>query len=583
MATGLPRYQTMGVQYADLPQVSVAPQRAAVSGLSQVEQALNQMTAYFQEQAVTEAKEAGMRYAAENPVTKEQVDAALGDPQALKIKGAGRIFQQTYQSTQAALLSNELLTEGKKQIAKMSAAIEAGGPVNLEAIEATLKDMSDGYASTIMALDPAQSVKLRASLATIGSALYMKAGEKAVERIKAQKSISFDDSLKADRAMIRDLLRMGLPAQELQKRLEILKQGYQDLSLFPDNKYLKEFDDVAQKEKIAFLVERGTSPEAGRESQAIRRAQKGDFGDASGIYASMDTDDQKKVQDGITARFQAISAAESREYTNDSRAADRILTGIYALTDIGQIDQEIKKLDEMAAPPSVVKNARDYKEALLTDGPKNDNLETFATLSRKAAASELTSAEVITARKNGRITNATAKAFLKDINNPSEAVAEGTRIFRRQSMITAENLPPEIDDKDGRAAASRAFAEADAALRIFASTPDPQTGAFPTEPEIKAKRIELSKDIDRAMLPVVRTQQEATLKTITTLIPDKYRKDAANNVMKIEDVVADPALYSRVIAAMKAGKVVPGQLAVIDAARQRYLRYQSIITEAAGR
>lgn len=577
MATGLPRYQTMGVQYADLPQVSTAPQRAAVAGLSSIERALDQMSAYFGNQAITEAEKAGARYAAENPVTKEQVDAALGDPQALKVKGAGRIFQQTYQSTQAVLLSNELLTEGKKEIAKMSAAIEAGGPVNLQDIETTLKDMADGYASTIMALDPAQSVKLRASLATIGSALYTKAGDKVVERMKADKIVSLDDALKTDRVTVRDLLRQGLPAQDLQKRLEILKQGYRNLSLFPKDEYVDQFYKMADEEKVAFLIERGTDISAGDEVDAVEKAQKGDFGNASGVFASLDSASKEKVLAGINTRFQSLSAARARVLTNQRNEANTILSGIYGMNDIASINGEIAKIKELAVAPEVLANARAYRDALLQGGPKTDDLLTYTDLSRKASAFSLTSAEVIQARKNRKITDATAKALLKDINDPSDVVAESTRVFRRLAMITNENLPPEIESPTSRQAASLAFAKADAELRRFASTRNIDTQQFPTEQEVKAKSIELGKDIGRAMLPVYEDEVKKYIDRVNNKI------SAYKGQVKLNDFIKDSNLQAQVFAVMAEKNVSVGEIKDIERYLQDIDKYNKLIEELKGR
>jgi len=72
MAT-LPIFQKRGVGTSVVQDVSIAPQQAAISGMGSLDQAVSRMTAYFQSQAATDAKTAAVKYAAENPLTEDQV------------------------------------------------------------------------------------------------------------------------------------------------------------------------------------------------------------------------------------------------------------------------------------------------------------------------------------------------------------------------------------------------------------------------------------------------------------------------------------------------------------------------------
>jgi len=329
MATGLPRYQTMGVQYADLPQVSTAPQRAAVAGLSQIDQAINQMTSYFLDKATIEAKEAGMKYAAENPLTKEQVDASLGDPKALKVKGAGRIFQSTYEATQASMLASELQLEGQRRIGNVSAAIKAGQPVDLEQIQKDIKDMIDGYGSTVMALDPAQSVKLRASLATTANALYKEAATAAIERRNAGIKSDLEKSLIDLRPVIENIWNMagtilpdtGKPVN-VYAMIENISQPYRmSVGVLRSDEYSVKFDKMVQESKIGALVSRATSAEfAATGGQAATRIQKGDFGNFSDLYRGLTQEEKDDVFEKTEKYFNRAYQARKR----DEDATDRV-------------------------------------------------------------------------------------------------------------------------------------------------------------------------------------------------------------------------------------------------------------------
>jgi len=69
----LPRYENLGVQYADLPKISTAMQQIKAQGYAGVEQSLDRMTNFFQEKAVTEAQKKALKYAIELPPTPEQL------------------------------------------------------------------------------------------------------------------------------------------------------------------------------------------------------------------------------------------------------------------------------------------------------------------------------------------------------------------------------------------------------------------------------------------------------------------------------------------------------------------------------
>ena len=127
MAT-LPTYENAGVQYADLPRVNTAPQQVAAQGFATIGQNIDRMTAFFQNQAVSDAQAEGLKYAVQNPLTKAQIDTALGTPEGVNVKGGGKIFQQTYQKAQPVMLSSELQLETQKAFSKIAPAIVVAVP-----------------------------------------------------------------------------------------------------------------------------------------------------------------------------------------------------------------------------------------------------------------------------------------------------------------------------------------------------------------------------------------------------------------------------------------------------------------------
>lgn len=244
MAEQLPRYQNMGVQYADLPRISTAPQQVVAQGLSQLNQNLDRMFAYAEDVATTQAKKEAMKYAVENPLTKDVVDNALRTGQGLEVAGAGRVFQETYQKAQGAMLSSELQLEGQRKLSNVAAMIDAGAPVDLNKVQQDIRDMVDGYSTTVMAIDPEQSIRLRAALTTTGNALYTKAAERAVKIQQEQYDAKLNQAVEQSKPLIETLISQkagqidpstGKP-YDIESLLEVQRQPFFEAIKITDRK-----------------------------------------------------------------------------------------------------------------------------------------------------------------------------------------------------------------------------------------------------------------------------------------------------------------------------------------------------------
>lgn len=211
MAT-LPRYQNRGVMLADMPQISIAPQQAAISGAGALDQAISRMTSYFENQAVTEAKTAALKYAAENPLTEDQVKAKLLTPDKLQVDGAGRIFQQSYEAMQAKILGTNILLEQEAELGAIGARIQAGERVDLQSVQRDLKARRDGVATLLNQIDPDVSLQVSKGIAQTGNSLLKLAAQKDAETRVA-----------IAQAKLNTMVEAVLPALELQIEQQVGK------------------------------------------------------------------------------------------------------------------------------------------------------------------------------------------------------------------------------------------------------------------------------------------------------------------------------------------------------------------------
>jgi hypothetical protein len=331
----LPRYQTMGVQVADLPRISTAPQQIAAQGFDNLSRNLDRMFSYAEDAATTQAKKEALKYAVENPLTKDVVDRALKSGQSLNVEGGGRVFQETYQKAQGTMLSSELQLEGQRKLSNVAAMIDAGAPVDLNQIQRDLKDMIDGYSTSVMALDPEQSIRLRAALITTGNALYTKAAERAVKIQQEKYDAQLNQAVEQSKPLIETLISQkagkidpstGKP-YDIESMLEVQRKPFFDaIDVTGTSKHLDAFNKVISQAKLGALQAKMADPKfAPTSGIAMKKFLAGDFGDLSGLYKNLDKASKDTLRDRMVKEFsdrqQAIDLDERSKTIADGQTA----------------------------------------------------------------------------------------------------------------------------------------------------------------------------------------------------------------------------------------------------------------------
>ena len=310
MAT-LPTYEYAGAQYANLPSVSTAPQQVAAQGMSMLGQQLDRMTAYFQNQAVTEAQKAGMKYAIELPPTLEQLDIAKKTGQMPPVEGAGRIFQESYNKASAHILGTNIIADFQNRQADRLQKIESGAPVDLLALRRDLRDDIDGNASMLTNLDPETSIQVRAQMTTLGHAVYKQAllfDEKARQAsYQVDQEVGLSKIKPVLENVINSYAKINLPAAELEQVLDNIINPFTNatsIRLAGGNKYALEAYKIKENAKIsaisAKLTDRDFAPTAGA---AFKKILAGDAGELTEMYKGMSTDSKDLLRERIIKSF----------------------------------------------------------------------------------------------------------------------------------------------------------------------------------------------------------------------------------------------------------------------------------------
>lgn len=310
MAT-LPTYEYAGAQYANLPSVSTAPQQVAAQGMSMLGQQLDRMTAYFQNQAVTEAQKAGMKYAIELPPTLEQLDIAKKTGQMPPVEGAGRIFQESYNKASAHILGTNIIADFQNRQADRLQKIESGAPVDLLALRRDLRDDIDGNASMLTNLDPETSIQVRAQMTTLGHAVYKQALMFDEKARQASYQVDQEVGLSKIKPVLENVItsyaKINLPAAELEQVLDNIINPFTNatsIRLAGSNKYALEAYKIKDNAKIsvisAKLTDRDFAPTAGA---AFKKILAGDAGELTEMYKGMSTDSKDLLRERIIKSF----------------------------------------------------------------------------------------------------------------------------------------------------------------------------------------------------------------------------------------------------------------------------------------
>jgi hypothetical protein len=312
MAT-LPRYQNLGIQYADLPKISTAAQQAQVQGFEVLSRSLDRMTSYFQSQAETEAKKQAKKYAVENPLTTSQLEAALKDPSTLKIEGAGSIFQETYQAYAAGQLSTDLQLQAGTELKSIELDFEAG---NIDAPSAAqkMRDLLDGQSSVMNIVSPEASIQHRSAVATLAKTSYNKVLDLQQKADFAIEGAKLELGLQNLPSQIEDVIKYnagstdpetGKPV-DLQKLMAIQLQPYAESirKLGGDKSYFEKALKIVDEAKVGavtgLMQDRNFAPNP---IDAFKRMQKGDYGNLTPVYNSLDQANKDKVRSNVLKGF----------------------------------------------------------------------------------------------------------------------------------------------------------------------------------------------------------------------------------------------------------------------------------------
>lgn len=256
------------------------------------------------------AKEAGYQYAADNPLTPEQLEAiAKGD--AAKVVGSGpsiNIQQNVIRKARAFEIAGHAEIEAKRVVIDMLPDIESG-KVGAKDVQAKLATITDGYSRSLSAVDPEASLKFRASLGALGNTVLEKAAAAELKRKKAENQIKLEigfQNVERELEAIYGRTQWGIDQNGTQitpnQLSDAIRDGFitqaaliggQDQAL----SYIQKWPKVVQDAKVNALTKYITTNETMMADplMAYNQLRMGQAGELTNTYQSLDQDGKAKV------------------------------------------------------------------------------------------------------------------------------------------------------------------------------------------------------------------------------------------------------------------------------------------------
>lgn len=556
MAT-LPTYQRRGVQFANLPEISIAPQRAAIQGASALDQALNRMTSYFEKQAVTEAQTMAYKYAAENQLTEEQVRQQLKEKGKVTVDGAGRIFQQTYEKTQAALLGNQVLLEQEAEIGAQAARIEAGAPVDLNTIQKDLKARRDGVAALLMQLDPEAAVKFSQGLAKAGNTLLKVAAKKQAETQMAIAKTKLQTAVTGAIAMLEQELeqQVGItppptPEQILNNeqpkpfggmefiieqgaRIEVQATVLNSPQVYED--YLAAGRKAMQSVVVKRLTVRGGAKDA---SEALAMLDANNLGNLSNMYkAELSQEEKDSVRVNVLKYFADKHTASERQRAELERAQEREAIEWRDKHERGEI-----------GPSELASNLIRLNQATPTDLERLRSGDVrpaspvvYDRLLFAAEANQLGTANVEALYENGTINSKQRNDLRKEITN------QGTEMSSAKQFISGQLGIPEGLDIAGSYQEQRRVA-ASAKAELISRQDEAMRKGLPFDPMTVARELVAKAKVEPGMKVIdeARARLQALFKSRGIEYQENYTRDDLSKRLRtkgdLDSAMADLAI-----------------------------------------
>lgn len=315
--------------------------RVAAQGASQLAQVLDRMSESAFKTAGTLRQQEGLQYAASNPPSAEQLEAAKngvtiglggrGETSSIGSTSSLNFFDQAVAKARSLELSSHFEIEGRNELNKLLVGVE-NGSVTSEQVGAKIKAMSDGFFPKMLAnSDPEASIKFRATMATHGNTVLNAAYKADMERAKNQRIAKFDSDFDNSTRLLEATVSQGSftdstgQVRSVDELADVFRKNVLTQSLLLGDKALQtEYStkfEVALRTAKVNAVTKALMSDANMADpeKTLAKLKAGDLGNMSPVLQSMITNDFESVAK-VTANF--MVAVNQRKSVKDAKIAE---------------------------------------------------------------------------------------------------------------------------------------------------------------------------------------------------------------------------------------------------------------------
>lgn len=271
-----------------------------------VAEKLSRMSSILFNEGQQLSQRAGLQFAAENPMTVDQLIAmSKGDMSTVSLGSPMNVFDSAVRKIRAFELSAHAEAEAIPKLEEIQTKAQMG-ELDFDQVRDQIKAVTDGYGSALAEVDPESAFKYRATLATVGNKVIEETAKNET------KKRLMGNGIKVER-LYQSFLKLaeqtydGQPQPDPTTGEVISKDDQVDAfarnflanasALVGVNK-AKEFEDKVIKYlpdlKINAIAKYITD-EFGKDEQAFMKLNRGDAGRLTDIYQTLDISGKSKV------------------------------------------------------------------------------------------------------------------------------------------------------------------------------------------------------------------------------------------------------------------------------------------------
>jgi len=297
---------------------------------------LNRMSAILYNEGAQLSQRAGLQFAAENPMTKDQLVAmSKGDMSTVALGSPMNVFDSAVRKIRAFELSAHAEAEAIPKLEEIQTRAQMG-ELDFEQVRDQIKAVTDGYGSALAEVDPESAFKYRATLATVGNKIIEETAKNETKKrfmangIKVERLYQsflkmaeqvYDGEAQPDpttgQIISKDEQVDALAGNFLGNATALI--GVNNTAAY-QAKVMKDLTDTKTNALAKYIAD-----DFGKDPEAFMKLRSGDAGRLTDIYQSLGEDGKAKVMQTLFTKVGTQNNAR-REMDDENKTARELET-----------------------------------------------------------------------------------------------------------------------------------------------------------------------------------------------------------------------------------------------------------------